>query len=57
MNAQKGQTVISSWRRLAQIEANLLRFPDSEAFRPRGIMIRQLRQRWGPCRRRVSCSL
>jgi predicted metal-dependent hydrolase len=30
-----------------RLEANLLRFPDPEAFRPRGLIIRQLRQRWG----------
>jgi predicted metal-dependent hydrolase len=30
-----------------RLEANLLRFPDPEAVRPRSVIIRQLRQRWG----------
>jgi predicted metal-dependent hydrolase len=30
-----------------RLELNLLRFPDSESFRPNTIMIRSLRQRWG----------
>lgn len=30
-----------------RLELNLLRFPDSESFRPHRIMIRSLRQRWG----------
>lgn len=30
-----------------RLEFNLLRFPDSESFRPHRIMIRSLRQRWG----------
>lgn len=37
-----------------QLEINLNRFPDPETFRPHGIVIRQLRQRWGsmsPARR------
>ncbi|MFC3086275.1 M48 metallopeptidase family protein [Tabrizicola soli] len=27
--------------------ANLLRFPSPEDFRPQGLIVRQLRQRWG----------
>ncbi|NKM64356.1 M48 family metallopeptidase [Rhizobium leguminosarum bv. viciae 248] len=30
-----------------RIELNLGRFPDPEAFRPRGLIVRQIRQRWG----------
>ena len=30
-----------------RLEINLERFPNSEAFRPRGLIVRQLRQRWG----------
>lgn len=30
-----------------RLEFNLLRFPEPEAFRPRRLIIRQLRQRWG----------
>jgi predicted metal-dependent hydrolase len=30
-----------------RLEASLLRFPDPEAFRPRGLVVRQMRQRWG----------
>lgn len=30
-----------------RLERNLERFSDSESFRPRGIVIRQLRKRWG----------
>ena len=30
-----------------RLEVNLLRFPAPEDFRPRGLMVRQLRQRWG----------
>jgi predicted metal-dependent hydrolase len=30
-----------------RLEINLLRFPDSESFRPQGLSVRQLRQRWG----------
>jgi predicted metal-dependent hydrolase len=30
-----------------RLEANLARFPHPEAFRPRGLIVRQLRQRWG----------
>ena len=30
-----------------RIEVNLGRFPDPEAFRPRGLIVRQIRQRWG----------
>ncbi len=30
-----------------RIEFNLGRFPDPEAFRPRGLIVRQIRQRWG----------
>ena len=30
-----------------RLEVNLERFPDSEAFRPQGIIVRQLRKRWG----------
>jgi predicted metal-dependent hydrolase len=30
-----------------RLEVNLLRFPDSESFRPHRMMIRYLRQRWG----------
>lgn len=30
-----------------RLEINLLRFPSSEDFRPKGLIVRQLRQRWG----------
>lgn len=30
-----------------RIEVNLLRFPAPEDFRPKGLIVRQLRQRWG----------
>lgn len=30
-----------------RLEINLARFPDPDAFRPKGIIVRQLRQRWG----------
>jgi predicted metal-dependent hydrolase len=30
-----------------RLEANLLRFPAPEDFRPKGLIVRQLRQRWG----------
>jgi hypothetical protein len=30
-----------------RLEVNLLRFPAPEDFRPRGLIVRQLRQRWG----------
>ncbi len=30
-----------------RLEINLLRFPSPEDFRPRGLIVRQLRQRWG----------
>jgi predicted metal-dependent hydrolase len=30
-----------------RLELNLLRFADPEAFRPRGLIVRQIRQRWG----------
>ncbi len=30
-----------------RLEINLERFPNSEAFRPHGLIVRQLRQRWG----------
>lgn len=30
-----------------RIEFNLGRFPDPEAFRPRGLIVRQIRRRWG----------
>jgi len=30
-----------------RLEINLGRFPNSEAFRPQGLIVRQLRQRWG----------
>ncbi len=37
-----------------QIEVSMQRFPDPEAFRPKGMTIRQMKQRWGsmsPCHR------
>ena len=30
-----------------QVEQNLRRFPEPEAFRPKGMIIRQMKQRWG----------
>jgi predicted metal-dependent hydrolase len=30
-----------------RLETNLTRFSDPEAFRPRGLVVRQMRQRWG----------
>ncbi|NJO32013.1 MAG: M48 family metallopeptidase [Rhodospirillales bacterium] len=30
-----------------RLEVNLLRFPDPDHFRPKGMIVRQLRQRWG----------
>lgn len=30
-----------------RLEFNLLRFPSPEEFRPKGLIVRQLRQRWG----------
>lgn len=46
--------LIESWYRdkarqkfSERLEVNLLRFPDPEMFRPKGLIIRQLRQRWG----------
>jgi len=30
-----------------RIEINLHRFPNPEAFRPRGLIVRQIKQRWG----------
>ncbi|WP_426314081.1 M48 family metallopeptidase [Methylobacterium fujisawaense] len=30
-----------------RIELNIGRFPDPEAFRPRGLIVRRVRQRWG----------
>jgi len=30
-----------------RLEVNLLRFPAPEDFRPKGLIVRQLRQRWG----------
>ena len=30
-----------------RLEVNLLRFPEPESFRPRGLIVRHLRQRWG----------
>lgn len=30
-----------------RLEVNLLRFPAPEEFRPKGLIVRQLRQRWG----------
>jgi hypothetical protein len=30
-----------------RIEINLARFPEAESFRPHGLTVRQLRQRWG----------
>jgi predicted metal-dependent hydrolase len=30
-----------------RLEVSLARFPDPEAFRPRGVIVRQLEQRWG----------
>ena len=30
-----------------RLEVNLARFPDPELFRPRGLIVRQLRRRWG----------
>ena len=30
-----------------RLEANLKRFPDPEAFRPRGLVVRRLERRWG----------
>ncbi len=48
------KTLLEQWYRdrarvkfIERLEVNLARFPDSEAFRPRGIVIRQLRKRWG----------
>lgn len=48
------RTLLEQWYRdrarvkfTERLEANLERFPDSEAFRPQGIIVRQLRKRWG----------
>jgi hypothetical protein len=30
-----------------RLEANLVRFPNPEKLRPKGLIVRQLRQRWG----------
>lgn len=46
--------LVEAWyRRRAQekfaerLELNLARFPDPEAYRPKGLIVRQLAQRWG----------
>lgn len=46
--------LVESWYRerarakLAErLEANLVRFPDPDSFRPRGLIVRKMRRRWG----------
>jgi predicted metal-dependent hydrolase len=59
--AEVNRELVEAWYRdrahvkfVERIEFNLGRFPDPEAFRPRGLIVRQIRQRWGsmsPARR------
>ena len=46
--------LVESWYRsrahikfAEQVEQSLQRFPEPEAFRPKGMIIRQMKQRWG----------
>lgn len=48
------RTLVDAWYRqrahakyAERLEINLLRFPVPEHFRPRGVIVRQLQQRWG----------
>jgi len=52
--AEVTRELVEAWyRQRAQVkfaerlEINLLRFPSPDEFRPKGLIIRQLRQRWG----------
>ena len=38
-----------------RIELCLGLFPDPDAFRPKGLIVRQTRQRWDPCHRPDAC--
>jgi hypothetical protein len=48
------QELVEAWYRdraqskfAERVEINLRRFPNPEAYRPRGLIVRQLQQRWG----------
>ncbi len=48
------QTLVDQWYReraqvkfAERVEVNLQRFPDPEVYRPKGLIVRQLQQRWG----------
>lgn len=52
--AEVTRELVEDWYRVRanakfaeRLEVNLLRFPSPEEFRPRGLIVRQLRQRWG----------
>lgn len=48
------RTLVENWYRerahakfAERLEVNLLRFPEPDRFRPKGLIVRQLQQRWG----------
>ncbi len=52
--AEVTRALVEAWyRQKAQVkfterlQVNLLRFPTPDEFRPKGLIVRQLRQRWG----------
>ncbi len=62
------QALVEAWYReraqakfAERLEVNLLRFPAPEDFRPKGLIVRHLRQRWGSmspsCRLLLNCRL
>ncbi len=53
-NAEKTRELVEEWYKARahikfgeRLEINLVRFPDPEKFRPKGLIIRDLKQRWG----------
>lgn len=54
LSPETTKELVEAWYReksqakfLERIEVNLERFPDGEARRPKGLVVRQLKQRWG----------
>ena len=48
------RSLVESWYRVRartklteRLEANLVRFPDPNSYRPRGLIVRKMRRRWG----------